>query len=98
LLLPFYAAGVLGAGDVKLLGAVGAVVGPQVLISVALYGAIVGGGMSAFVLVRRGRLFTTLSEALVRHRPPARSGATAPYGVAIALGVLLSIVLPGVMG
>jgi prepilin peptidase CpaA len=98
LLLPFYAMGVMGAGDVKLLAALGAVLGPQSLISVAVYGALVGGAVSIVILLLRGHLFVALSDILVRHRPPTLSGATAPYGVAIASGVLLSLVLPGVTG
>jgi hypothetical protein len=39
-----------------------------------------------------------LGDVLVRRQAPARSGATAPYGVAIAAGVLLSLILPGVIG
>jgi prepilin peptidase CpaA len=98
LLLPFYAAGTLGAGDVKLLGGLGAVLGPQALVSVAVYGAIVGGVMSLVILAWRRRLFAALSDVLIHRRPPAPSGATAPYGVAIASGVLLSLILPGVIG
>jgi len=97
LLLPFYVMGGIGAGDVKLLGAVGALVGPQALISVALYGALVGGVMSVMALLRNGRLSLALGDVLIRHRLPARSGALGSYGVAIALGVLLSLILPGVI-
>jgi hypothetical protein len=39
-----------------------------------------------------------LNEIVLQHRPPTRSGATAPYGVAIASGMYLSLVLPGVLG
>src|SRR5919202_3546799 len=49
LLLPFYVLRAVGAGDVKLLAGLGAVLGPQTLVSVALYGAIVGGLMSAAI-------------------------------------------------
>ena len=98
LLLPFYAMGAIGAGDVKLLGALGAVLGPLALVSVAVYGALVGGLMSAVILAVRGRLLVTVNEILIAHRPLTRSGATAPYGVAIASGVVLSLFLPGVIG
>jgi prepilin peptidase CpaA len=97
LLLPFYLLGVIGAGDVKLLAALGAVLGPQALITVAIYGALVGGLMSVTILGMRGQLFLALSDVVIRHRPPARSGATAPYGVAIAAGVVLSVFLPSVI-
>src|SRR5215813_2561258 len=55
LLLPFYMLRAVGAGDVKLLAAVGAMVGPQNLLTVALGAAIVGGVMSVAVLARQGR-------------------------------------------
>jgi prepilin peptidase CpaA len=97
LLLPFYAIRAMGAGDVKLLAAVGALLGPQVLVSVAVYGALVGGAMSVVVLLLRRRLFIAVGEMLLQRRAPTRSGATAPYGVAIASGVYLSLILPSVL-
>jgi len=97
LLLPFYAIRAIGAGDVKLLAAVGALLGPQALVWVGLYGALVGGGMAAVMLMRRGVLSRTFGDML-RGTLPARSGATAPYGVSIASGVFLSMWLPAVIG
>ena len=97
LLLPFYAIRAMGAGDVKLLAAIGALLGPQALVSVAVYGALVGGAISLVMLCVRRRLFVTLNEMLIQHRAPTRSGATAPYGIAIASGVYLSLVLPSVL-
>jgi prepilin peptidase CpaA len=96
LLLPFYVLRAVGAGDVKLLAALGAVLGPQALVSVALYGAVVGGVMSAVILLGRGRLMLTLNELVVQRTLPSLSGATAPYAVAIASGVYLSMLLPAV--
>jgi len=98
LLLPFYAAGVIGAGDVKLLGGLGALLGPQSLVSVAVYGAIVGGVVSILILAWQGRLLTALSGMLIDHRLPARDGPRASYGLAFGGGVLLSLILPGVIG
>jgi prepilin peptidase CpaA len=97
-LLPFYAVHAIGAGDVKLLAALGALLGPQILVSVAIYAAIAGGAISAVILLHQRRLFITLHEILVLHRAPTRSGAKAPYGVAIASGVFLSLMLPSVLG
>jgi prepilin peptidase CpaA len=99
LLFPFYSLRLIGqhavgAGDVKLLAALGAILGPQALISVAIYGAVVGGLQSVWVLGRQGRLGITLHQALVMHVLPAPSGAKAPYAVAIAGGVFLAMVLP----
>jgi Flp pilus assembly protein protease CpaA len=47
-------------------------------------------------LVRR-RLYIAVGEMLLQRRAPTRSGATAPYGVAIASGVYLSLILPSVL-
>lgn len=97
MLLPFYLMGTIGAGDVKLLAAVGSLIGPQALISVALYGALVGGAMSVVILLRHRLLARTLGDML-RGVVPRHSGAKAPYGVAIASGVYLSLMLPAVIG
>jgi prepilin peptidase CpaA len=88
----------VGAGDVKLLGALGALVGPQALVSIAIYGALVGGAISVVMLVSRGRLQASMYEIMTRPTRLTRSGATAPYGVAIASGVYLSMLLPSVIG
>lgn len=97
LLLPFYVMRAIGAGDVKLLAAVGSLLGPQALVSVAIYGALVGGAISVVVLLRRRLLVRTLGDML-HGGLPRLSGATAPYGVAIASGVYLSLMLPAVIG
>ena len=97
-LLPFYAVRAIGAGDVKLLAGLGAILGPQVLVSVAIYAALAGGLISAVMLADSGRLLSVVREMLIEHRPPTRGGATAPYGVAIASGMYLTLILPGVLG
>jgi prepilin peptidase CpaA len=97
LLLPFYAIRAIGAGDVKLLAAMGAWLGPQTLVSVAIYGALVGGAISIVLLVRRRTLARTFGDMLINPLRLRRSGATAPYGVAIASGVYLSMLLPSVV-
>jgi prepilin peptidase CpaA len=95
LLLPFYAARGVGAGDVKLLAAIGALVGPQTLLWVALFGAVVGGVMSIVMLAMRGRLGPTLQQLALRRRPSA-SGLKAPYGLAIASGVYLTVLFSAI--
>jgi prepilin peptidase CpaA len=54
--LPFFALGGLGAGDVKLLAAVGACLGPLAAVWVALYTSIAGGVMALAVASYSGYL------------------------------------------
>jgi prepilin peptidase CpaA len=67
-LAPF-ALGGLGAGDVKLLGALGAWLGVTDVIWLALYTGVAGGAMALLVALARGYLRTALSNlsALMMH-------------------------------
>jgi prepilin peptidase CpaA len=60
LLLPFYALGGMGAGDVKLLAALGSLLGPGDLLRASLAGALAGGLLALGLAFRRGRLLDTL--------------------------------------
>lgn len=59
---PFFALGGMGAGDVKLLAAVGAWLGPINAILVAMFGSIAGGVLALVVALARGYLRTALSN------------------------------------
>ena len=54
LFAPFFVVGGLGAGDLKLLGAVGAWLGPWPAVHVALYTALAGGVMAAGLALSHG--------------------------------------------
>ena len=56
LFLPFFALGGLGAGDVKLLGAIGAWLGPHEVLWVAMYASLAGGVMALMVALATGYL------------------------------------------
>ena len=60
LFLPLFALGGLGAGDVKLLAALGAWLGPRDVVYVALYGAIAGGVFAVVLAYSQGYLRTAL--------------------------------------
>lgn len=95
-LLP-YALGGLGAGDVKLLGAVGALMGPAFLLW-TLLGTVLAGGLLALAwAARRGVLRETVDNALLGlHLLGTRAGVSAlasasqagkmPLAPAVALG------------
>lgn len=59
-----FAMGGMGAGDVKLMGAIGALMGWRFSVMTALYSAIVGGIMVLFHLLYTGKLGETLKKML----------------------------------
>lgn len=61
--LPFVMGG-MGAGDVKLMGAIGALMGWQFSVMTALYSAIVGGIMVLIYLLYTGRLRETMTKMI----------------------------------
>ena len=57
-----FALGGLGAGDVKLLGAIGAWLGPMNALWVGLYAGAAGGVLAIFVAVTKGYLFQAVGN------------------------------------
>jgi prepilin peptidase CpaA len=62
LFLPLFALRGLGGGDVKLLAAFGAFIGPRLVIWAGLYGAIAGGVFAVVLTLARGVLGRTLGN------------------------------------
>jgi prepilin peptidase CpaA len=102
LMLPGHVIGATGAGDVKLMAAVGSVVGTGSILRVFLYTAIAGGVLAIAVAVRRGRLQQTVIDTtqLVTAPSSARTAIKSSgrasrfaYGPAIAAGTLISLVM-----
>jgi prepilin peptidase CpaA len=62
LFFPLFALGGMGAGDVKLMAALGAWLGPEGAVWTALYAAIAGGVMAIVVGLARGYLRTALAN------------------------------------
>jgi len=102
LMMPGHVIGATGAGDVKLMAAVGSVVGPEMVLRAFLYSAVAGGVFAIVVAAWRGRLAATVrdacrlatSEAGVREaiESPSRANRFA-YGPAIAAGTLVSLMV-----
>lgn len=96
LLLPLYAIGVMGAGDVKWLGALGAFVGPHELLGLLLAVFLAGGVLSVLRMVQKGHAAVvlrstgnTLGQWLAWGKPKPVSGSVdrMPYALAFAGGL-----------
>jgi prepilin peptidase CpaA len=102
---PFFALGAMGAGDVKLMAAIGVWVGWQPALNVALYGALAGGVLAGVVAMWQGYLRQALRNisALLsywRHvglKPlpeltlEAGQGLRLPYALPIMAGLMVTI-------
>ena len=99
LMLPGHALGATGGGDVKLMAAVGSLLGPLVVVNAVLFTAIAGGVLAVTVAIQRRRLGTTLAgtgrmiaaPADVKREVAAGTPASRfAYGPAIAAGSILA--------
>lgn len=99
LLFPFFAGGGVRAGDLKLLGAIGAWVGWRALLWTVLATAIVGMIHALVLLLRRGRLgeqlrmlwAVAINSLFLRVRFHLPAGEeTYPYTLSILAGLLLA--------
>lgn len=100
LMMPGYMLGATGAGDVKLMAAVGAIVGAPLVVAAFFCTAIAGGVLATIVAIRRKRLAATLAQtgrlvAAPGAAPAEITAATAAsrfaYGPAIAVGSLVAV-------
>ena len=95
--------GAMGAGDVKLFGAVGAVIGIHLVLPTFVVVVITGGALAIIFSFYSGTMRTTLWRVLniliglmpgariPRYEIPSDRRLTIPYGVAITVGSLMSI-------
>jgi prepilin peptidase CpaA len=100
--LPFYALGMLGAGDVKLFAAASTFLGPRSAVEASLYTAFYGGVLALGYMLGRSGVASTLIRVsqgvrqpeLLRNDPTAQRRRM-PYALAIAAGVLTVVFWPG---
>ena len=98
-MLPFYLLRAFGAGDAKLMGAVGAFVGPSTVLLIALLTFFVGGLWALTLVVQRrqlrhaGNSMFLMCTSFEQHKTRTTSLGRLPYGVAIALGTMATMVL-----
>jgi prepilin peptidase CpaA len=105
LFFPVFALGGMGAGDVKLLAAIGAWLGPGGAVLTALYGALAGGVLAVGVALARGYLGVAVRNlgVLLRFwratgiRPvegltlDTSAGPRLPYALPLAAGVMVTL-------
>ena len=107
ILLPPFAAGGIGGGDVKMMGAVGALLGPHRTLLGLATGLVLGGLVMAVHLARQGRLREKLTAIAVMIGGVAETGSveplklsadapgavSLPYSVPLGLGAVTALVL-----
>jgi prepilin peptidase CpaA len=98
LLLPLYALGVMGAGDVKWLGALGAFVGPSELPGLLIAVFLAGGVLAVVRMLQKGHVAAVLRStgdtlgqwlAWGKPMPVSRSVDRMPYALAFAGGLVM---------
>lgn len=97
--------GAMGAGDVKLFAAIGAVTGAHLVVPTFLIVVLTGGLLAIVSMLRAGIVMSTMHRVLQifvgmlpgwqmpKFAVPADRRYTIPYGVAITLGSIISITI-----
>lgn len=102
LMMPGHAIGATGAGDVKLMAGVGAILGVHTVVPAFLFTALTGGVLAIAVALWRRRLTATLSgtgrliaapAGARREITQAAPGGRFAYGPAIAIGSLIAALM-----
>jgi prepilin peptidase CpaA len=112
-LLPLYAIGGMGAGDVKLMAGVGAWMGPAVTIWAFATSAVVGGVMALAMVAWSGQFIRhwvqlqAIGHEILTVRNPEKLAATAaarkptmmllPYGIPLAVGSIAYFAAAGLL-
>ena len=97
--LPFCLLGVVGGGDMKLMAAVGAIVGWPMVLRVLCNTCIAGGIIAVAIMAWHGILLTTLSNVfrimvgMQRRSPGLKNPPMVPYALAITIGTLFAVFL-----
>ncbi|MGI8643139.1 MAG: A24 family peptidase [Thermomicrobiales bacterium] len=91
------ALGGMGAGDLKLLAALGAIGGPGFVFWCAIYTSIVGGALGVAMLLSRRQFIPVFGPMVLsvtlKQMPRATSNIRLPYAVPIAVGAVTALML-----
>ena len=97
--------GAMGAGDVKLFAAIGAVTGASLVVPTFIVVILTGGLLAVVSIIRAGMVRTTMHRVLQifvgmlpgwempKFAVPTDRTHTLPYGVAITMGSIISIAI-----
>ncbi|MBI5360173.1 MAG: prepilin peptidase [Planctomycetes bacterium] len=102
-----YLAGWFHGGDVKLMAAVGALVGWPYIMSVTFFIVLVGAAMAVIVMLWHNKFWSSLKSIpgkMLRIKAPEQTSAVAeeppltiPYGLAICFGTVWALIMPMVV-
>ncbi|MDC3413853.1 A24 family peptidase [Terrihalobacillus insolitus] len=104
LFIPFLLGGI-GAGDVKLLAAIGAWSGTIFVLYTGIYAGIMGGLIAMFILIKRKQLRFTITNMLttavslkgtkgsLHMKEETNQVLSIPYAIPIAIGAMLTILM-----
>ncbi|MGH9902185.1 MAG: A24 family peptidase, partial [Pyrinomonadaceae bacterium] len=105
LMLVLHIFGAMGAGDVKLFAAIGACLGAQLVMPTFLIVVMTGGVLAVVAMYSAGTVIATMQRVMQifagflpgwkmpRFAVPPDRSHTIPYGVAITLGSLISLII-----
>lgn len=105
MMLVLHILGAMGAGDVKLFAAIGAVLGLKLVVPTFLVVVLTGGVLAFVTMFQTGTFAPTMRRVMQifagllpgwkmpRFAVPSDKRLTIPYGVAITLGSLISLVV-----
>jgi prepilin peptidase CpaA len=105
LMFALHVFGAMGAGDVKLFAAIGAVTGASLVLPTFLVVILTGGLLAIVSMIRGGMVRTTMLRVLQiftgllpgwqmpKFAVPADRSHTIPYGVAITMGSIISLAI-----
>ncbi len=105
LMFTLHVFGAMGAGDVKLFAAIGAVTGAPLVLPTFIVVILTGGLLAIVSIVRAGILITTMHRVLQifvgmlpgwqmpKFTVPVDRKHTIPYGVAITMGSIISVAI-----
>ena len=97
-----YLLGGVGGGDVKLMGAVGALMGANLIVPTLFYAAYLGALLGLLMLIWRKDFWMRMVWSLQRlafwqkptgEKPAKPAPIAVPYGVAIAVGCLVTLLM-----